>query len=45
MVFQLSKYCTVGWLVGMLLVSRSELLEEGAVEVFHYLVFICPLLY
>ena len=26
----------VGWLLGMLLVSRSELVEEDAVEVFHY---------
>ena len=26
----------VGWLVGMLLVSRSGLVEEDAVEVFHY---------
>ena len=25
-----------GWLVGMLLVSRSGLVEEDAVEVFHY---------
>ena len=26
----------VGWLIGMLLVSRSGLVEEDAVEVFHY---------
>ena len=26
----------VGWLVGMLLVNRSGLVEEDAVEVFHY---------
>jgi hypothetical protein len=27
---------SLGWLVGMLLVSRSGLVEKDAVEVFHY---------
>ena len=27
---------TTGWLVGMLLVSRSGLVEEDTIEVFHY---------
>ena len=31
-------------LIGMLLVSRSGLVEEGAVQVFHYYEFHCPLL-
>ena len=26
----------IGWLVGMLFVSRSGLVEEDAVEIFHY---------
>ena len=37
---QILKYClwldSVGWLVDMLLVSRSGLVEEDTVEVFHY---------
>ena len=32
-------YC---WLVGMLLVNRSELVEEDVVEVFHYYGFHLP---
>ena len=34
----------IDWLVGMLLLSRSGLVEEDALEVFHYYVFTCPLL-
>jgi hypothetical protein len=32
----LPEHCLITRLVGMLLVSRSALVEEDAVEVFHY---------
>ena len=28
--------CLYDWVIGMLLVSRSGLVEEDAIEVFHY---------